>query len=545
MSRRRTQHVYIAGIETPCREIHCDFDVDQPIGTGTLVMRSPRLAHVDLAAPVRVEAGYDDEVRIIFDGRLASDTAGFDERGGTLRVAMEGHNKALWFRNDADVGFPGPMSLWDYVIALYYWRGVPHYLVDDTTSPDGATLMLGSNPDYKGGWIPLSTTASPGADIDRIGELFGYRSFDCPDGVTRFKRISGLPDGSYDAPFRAYAQGVNLRSVERSRTLTGIVNYWNVEGPTYTAPDTSEVAIRSFPASITPDERLGPTGVNRDDLQDDILSTVTLADAARNAHEIDSGAPPFRYGWTVRGDPEMQPGQVVTVRSSTLNGVRGGDLIDSLLGLIPVPLWLMRVSHSLTDRGWTTDMEGWAGGGEALPAGNDCVTTLLLGSEGRHLGNEYLSHYRRPNPDGIDTVKIPFTVPNDYSTATIRAKAHGCNSFVRNTESEASRFEIWQTVDGVYKSVMSGEMPRVPEYLERRLDYKPRSLPIRLEDGTTTTNPDYFWQDIVVPLTGRLIAGPADLKPISGKDSDVGDHDDFEISSVYLTVCGVGEPVAM
>ncbi len=95
MSRRRTQHVYIAGIETPCREIHCDFDVDQPIGIGTLVMRAPRLAHVDLAAPVRVEAGYDDEVRIIFDGRLASDTAGFDERGGTLRVAMEGHSKAL------------------------------------------------------------------------------------------------------------------------------------------------------------------------------------------------------------------------------------------------------------------------------------------------------------------------------------------------------------------------------------------------------------------------------------------------------------------
>lgn len=206
----------------------------------------------------------------------------------------------------------------------------------------------------------------------------------------------------------------------------------------------------------------------------------------------------MRYGWTATGDPEMSPGQVVTLRSPAVNGTWGTDLIDVLVGLLPVPMWLMRVSHRITPRGWTTPMHGWAGAGRAIASGVDCAYTTILGSKGRHVGNEYLGHYRRPNPDGLE-VKIPFTVAADYTTLTIRGLGHGTNSFVRNQESEASRFETWQ--GGQRKA--SGDMPRIPEYLERWLPYKPPSLPIRLEDGTSTMNADYFWQRMVSRSPGR------------------------------------------
>jgi len=526
VSRRRTQAVLIDGQEVPCREISTDHDVDRPVGTGTLAMVAPRPKALELGAPIQIYAGYDGAVLPIFTGTIPDREGAFTERGGEVRVSLEGPSKTLWYENEEAVGYNGPLSLKDYWRGLCAWCGVANALADDTTAPDGGQIILGSNPDYNGGWIPISTNTSPGADIDRIVELFGYRSFDTPQGPVRLKRISGFPEGSYEAAFRQYVQGQNLLGVDGSATIKGVVNYWEVFGPTYTAPDSGEVTIHDTPVSYTPDPRLGRRGVSHQEIKDDILVTTALARAARQAHEIDQSTPNVRYGWTATGDPEMSPGQVVTLQSPAVNGRRGGDLVDLLLGILPVPMWLMRVSHRITERGWTTAMEGWAGAGQAIASGVDCTYTTILGSEGRHFGNEYLSHYRRKNPDGL-TIKINFPVASDYTTLTIRGWHHGSNSFVRNQESEATRFEVWQF--GVRKA--SGDMPRSNEYLEQRRNY---SL-------------DSTWDPLVVAMTGSLVADPTgantQLWIVSGKDSDVGDNDDGEVRNLVAETCGVGVPV--
>ena len=531
-----TLYVLIGGIPTNCREVHTKHDVDQPIGTGSLVMSAPRPPWVQLAATVRVEAGYNGQVFKIFDGRIAEDDAAFSDQGRTFRVALEGWGKLLWYAQTVDQSVAGPARIDKIFNTFCSARGVPSYFSDASTNPNGTILNFGGVAEIDGGNVKVKRDTSPGDVIDRIGGHYGYRLFDTPNGTVRLQKVSGSPAGFYEDAFRNYQESreafiyPNDRSVldvRKTRTLAGMANYIEVLGARYTAANTSEVAVRSIPATVPFDARLGPSGVNRLPIRDEMILTNLRADYARNVYEIDRSTPYYRFSWSGVGDPELSPGQVVTMISPTVNGATGNDLADALEGAAPVTLWLMQVAHSITERGWTTSMEGWAGSGTAMPAGNDCVTTTILGTTGRHVGNETLSHYRRPTPDGL-TATIAFTVLDNYSTLTIYAKGHGCNSFVRNTASTASRFEIWQTVGGVYKSVASGEMPRLNENLEQRYPYGPT---------------DTYWQDMVIPLSGSLATGAADLKIISGKDSDVGDNDDYEVSSVRLKTCGVGQPV--
>ncbi|MDQ3540782.1 MAG: hypothetical protein M3440_08855, partial [Chloroflexota bacterium] len=382
---------------------------------------------------------------------------------------------------------------------------VPLSYADNATYPNGQTLNFGGLGRVNNGNVTIPKDSSPGEVLDRFGRLFGYRVYDRPDGYVRMKKISGLPVGDV---FRAYEQGVNVLDVRQTRTIKGMVNYWEVIGARYTNPDGSETALRSIPATVPFDARLGPSGVNRDAIRDADLVNLPRCDYCRNVQEIDRSTPYFRWTWTGVGDAEMSPGQVVSVTSPMVG--------------TNTRLWLMSVAHTFTDDEWTTAMSGWAGAGMALPAGNDCATQTLVGNGGFHLGNEYLGHYRRRNPDGT-TKTIPFSVTDGYSTLTIRGYAHGCNSFARNTDSTASRFEIWQ---GGAK-VAEGEMPRLDEDLEQRKNY----------------SIDSTWERIVVPLSGSLAAGSAELRIISGFDSQVGDRDDYECRDLILEVCGIGSPI--
>jgi hypothetical protein len=271
--------------------------------------------------------------------------------------------------------------------------------------------------------------------------------------------------------------------------------------------------VRSIPLEVPFDARFGPTGVRRLSVKDSAIVTNARADACRNVYEIDRSTPRLRWAWTATGDPDVMPGQVVSVTSPTVGS--------------NTSLWLMRVAHDGTESGWTTSMEGWAGAGAAMPAGDDCVIHTLVGSTGFHIGNEFLSHYRTPNPAGL-VKEIPFTVLDDYSTLTIRGFSHGANSFSGNTSSTASKFEIWQPHD-TERAVASGEFPRQNENLEQRLNY---SL-------------DSTWSPITIPLSGSMKSGSATLKIISGYDSAVGDYDDFECRDISITVCGVGEPAVI
>lgn len=504
-----TLRVLVNGIETPCAEVHTRHDVDTPIATGTLVMPAPRPANVGLGYDVKVEMGYDSQVFTVFDGLVADDDAAFGEGGGTLRVAIEGHGKRLWYTEHQDMTFTGMTPYREMFWALCKRRGVRLYWADNATYQNGQAIYFGGLGQVNNGNVTIPKNSSPGEVLGRFGRLFGYRIYDQPDGFVRLKKISGLPVGN---PFRSYTQGVDVLDIKQTRTLAGMVNYWEVIGARYTNPDGSETALRSIPAVVPNDPRLGPSGVNRASITDADLVNLLRCDYVRNVMEIDRSTPYFRWAWTALGDAELSPGQVVTLNSPTVGGTAN--------------VWLMSVAHSFTDEGWTTAMEGWAGAGQALPAGNDCVTRTLTASTGHHLGNETLSHYRRPQANAI-SVTVPFTVTGGYSTLTIFAYAHGCNSFAFNATSTASKFEIWQTQVDPGKPVASGDLPRLNENLEQRLDY----------------TLDSTWERIVVPLAGSLASGYAELRILSGIDSTVNDRDDYEIRDVVLRTCGVGQPV--
>lgn len=502
--------VTISGYDTPCLEFHSRHSVDDAVATGSLVLPTPMPGHVGPAAQVRIEAGYYGQLYTTFYGQVADDAMTFDEQGGTVRLAIEGWAKRLWHSQNQDIVLPGVITLKEIFRALCARQQVPFTFADETTFPNGTSLLFAGVSQVPGGnAVTVPADSAPGEVIDRLSRLYGYRCYDTPIGVVRLKKISGLPNPV--EVVRSYNEGVNLLSVGRTRTMAGMVNYWEIKGVRYTASDGSEVAIRSIPLTVPSDPRLGPTGVSRKSISDDAIVTQTRADHCRNVMEIDYSTPRLYWRWTTIGDAEMSPGHVVQVNSPTIGGG-------------PTTLWLMSVAQDFVDGSWTTSMEGWAGAGMALPAGDDCATQTLVGNGGFHIGNETLSHYRRPVPDGTTRV-IPFSVANGYSTLTIRGFAHGCNSFATNAASTASRFELWQ---GGAK-VAEGEMPRLNEDLEQRLNY----------------TVDATWERIVVPLSGSLAAGSAELRIIAGFDSTVGDVDDYECRNLVLTTCGIGQPIIL
>lgn len=524
--RRRTTRVLISGVDTPHREIQVDFDVDQPIATGSVTISAPRPAHVEIGAWVTVLAGYDGNTQVIFSGRIPEDVSAFNESGSEVRCELEGWGVYLNAYRAEDTTLPGATPLHDMFYAYCHEAGVPSYWSDLTFAPDGDLVRFGGVPDIDGGLIVVDADTSLLSDLSRRARLYGYRHYDTPSGVHRMTRVNGLPSAD---PVRAYTEPT-MKSVDKSRSMRGMANYIEVLGARYTqASPAEEVAIRSIPLAVTADPRFGATGVNKVTINDPDIVTQDRADDVRNVHEIDLGYDQLRWRWTIDGDPDLEPGTVVSVTSPTVAGYSAAGTVGEIIRNLPVNMWLMRVSHSITSSGWTTTLEGWFGGGQALPAGDDCVTQTLLGPEGRHVGNEWLSHYRRPNPDGLE-VEIPFTVADDYSTLTIRGIAHGANSFVGNTESTASRFEIWQTWYQPDRAMASGEFPRQDENLERRYPYGPT---------------DTYWSPISIPLSGSLKAGAATLKIISGNDSSVGDYDDYECANITLTTCGVGTPIVM
>lgn len=531
MAREFHLVVTINEIDTTVREVRATSDVDQPMSTGSIVIDAPRPGHVQPNAPITIYAGYDGEAHPIFVGNLADDEAQFDSRGGVITIDLEGPSRVLRWQNEDEIGFVGPMSLGVWWRSMCNHFGVPSYFADNTVDVSNNTLMRGNNPDV-GNWIPITVRRTPLSDMERIPRLFGYRHFDRLDGLTRLQRISGLPTmDPEDVP--NYIEGQNMMHVRRMQTMRNAANWWDIWGLRYEDSNGQEFAIHSFPASVTPDPRFGPTGIHRREIRDNDLDTEALAHACRNAHEIDFSTVQYRYRWTtVGGDGARQPGDQVAVQSPTVNGPDGPELIDQIVRFAPRMLWLMRVEHNISTNGWTTTLEGWAGNGQALPAGDDC-STQTLASGTVHLGNEYLWHYRVPSPNGNTSNqehRIDFSVANNYTTLTIICDAHGTNSFVRNQESTASRYEIWQDRGDGLERVASGELPRQPENLEKRYPY----------------SQDQYWeQDVVIPLRGNLTAGSAQLRILSGRDSDVGDYDDFEVKNVRLRTCGIGVPAVI
>lgn len=503
--------VWIDGVPTDCWEAHASHGTDQPIGTCTLVLPAPLPADI-FNKSILVQAGYPGAVRTIFNGRTPAHEATIDEQGKSGRIDATGWASLLDYGDHSDLRFDGPISLRRIFNALCKRRGVPHYRSEEILSVFGAVIRLGGVPEIDDGSLIIDRTNSPLTWLNQKAALFGYKVFDTPEGRVVQKRVSGLPTGSAAA---VYQEGVNCYRVRVRSDTRPMVTYWEVFGAKYTKSDGRQVAIRSIPDEVPFSAELDPPGYRRDSKRDPVLTSVSLADSARRVLEVDRSAPSEITSWEADGAPDRQPGDIVQVESTTcaVSGLR----------------WLTSIQQSVTDReGYYAQMEGWQGAGDILPSGDDCLMTTLATTT-YHLGTETLSWYDDPSPDGT-SVTIALTIPDEYSSLTIEADAHGCNSFYAgpiDDEDSSSTFEIWQRPDPSAPSSGDNAFRKVGDGI----------LPIMEEIAGTV-----HWQEIHIPISGSVKAGAAQLRLFSGFDASVGEYDDYEVKNIALVTCGVGSP---
>src|SRR5699024_8109092 len=146
-----------------------------------------------------------------------------------------------------------------------------------------------------------------------------------------------------------------------------------------------------------------------------------------------------------------------------------------------------------------------------------------------HLGDEVIPWYAVPGPSG-KSVRVGFTVPDDFFSLKIVLYAHGVNSYLLdagNTESTVSTLKFWQAGE----EVSSGTLDSLAEDYEQRLPY-----------GAGLTH----WTRVAIAMPNGLKRGRAELEIIAGEDSRLPPAtklDDFEIRNVDLYASGVGVPV--
>lgn len=494
------------GTEHDAFDVHTEHDIDGGIGTCDFTLEASDV--IDLGTKIKVQAGYGSAISTIFDGRIPDDEYAVTEDGWFTVYRAVGWSSLLTPPARTDLVYDtGETSLKTIFESLCLMRNVPNYLADNTQDVDGVEIALGGVAELDDGKIIIEKDTSLLDWLKRVCEMFEYYIYDTPSGIVRLGRFIGPPD-PVDI-VATYEEGAHVISLRKARSSVDIINDWEIRGASYTSEaDGSTVAIRTFPLEV-PNDPLLPLGYAHGEIQDEILSTLELAEMVRKAKEIRYGVITPLWTWECEGDPERQIGDGVKVISNEL-----AEEAD---------VFITRITQTVSDEGYWAEMSGLAGAGEPNPPGNDCISIPLLTGT-IHLGNETLNNYRIKKFQGIEK-KIAFTVPDDYSSLTIRGFAHGSNSFVGNTDSTASRFEIHQ--GSPLEKVSEGELPRQVE-----------SLTIPYGTGF-----DNNWTAITIPLTGSLTEGSAELRILSGFDSDVGDRDDFEVRDLTLTACGVGSPI--
>lgn len=514
--------VTIAGTPYRALGVETQHGVDRPVGTATITLAQPEtggtLAELRdrwLNRPIEAQIGYVEHggAARVFAGRIDSIARAYDRSGYSLTVKASGYATLLDFPSEDDITFEGNTRLYDIVRSLCTMRGLPMFGGELITYPNSATeVRLGGVSHVDEGKIIIPRRTSPLRWIVQKLQLFGYRGFDRPDGMFWWQRVNGKPTGS---PVETFTQGLNLFSLGRNDDISGMVTWWDVEGANWTDDDGIAVKIRSFPGTVPPDSGgfVTPPGYVRQPLSDPALVTQALADAARNAHELDTGGPQEDDTWRYIGNTTIQPGHTVAITSG-------------LMEMSAAKRWVMNVDHSSSGRGIRTTWRGWTGVGNALVAGND-ETRIRVFTEPRHIGDEYVAWYGQQAPQG-KVIQFDITIPATYTAIILEGWAHGCNSQLlegTSTELEVSKIEVWQ--GGGDKPVGTGTLPSMPEEYEKRLPY-----------GSGTTH----WQRFRIPVPGRLEPGMATVKLLAGENRGAG-YDDYEVQQLDLVMTGTGVPV--
>lgn len=514
--------VTIAGVPYRALGVETQHGVDRPIGTATITLAPPvtggglaELRNRWLNRPIEAQIGYAEHggASRVFAGRIDSISRSFDRNGYSISVRASGWATLLDFPSEEDIVFAGNTKLYDIIRSLCTMRGLPMFGGELIRYPTSSSdVRLGGITHVDEGKVIIPRRTSPLRWITQKLQLFGYRAFDRPDGMFWWQRVNGKPIA---APVQAFTQGENLLSLSRDDDVSGMVTWWDVEGASWTDDDGIPVKIRSFPGTVPPDSGgfVTPPGYVRGSISDNALVTQALADAVRNAHEIDTGGPQEDDTWRYVGNTTIQPGHTVAITSG-------------LMEMSAAKRWVMNVDHSSSARGIRTTWRGWTGAGNALAAGND-ETRVRVFTDPRHIGDEYVAWYAVPNPNG-KVIQFDITIPNTYTALVLEGWAHGCNSQLldgASTELEVSKIEVWQ--GGGDKAVGTGTLPSMPEDYEKRLPY-----------GAGTTH----WQRFRIPVPGKLDPGVATVKLLAGENRGAG-HDDYEIQQLDLVMTGTGYPV--
>lgn len=509
--------VLVGGVATTCTAVTTRYSVDEPVGTCMLTLPLPLPANVTFGADVEVQAGYPGAVGAIFRGVVPTLRGAISRTGRTATIIAASHGGRLARKDTNDLVLSGPISLKAIFESLCSRRLVLSYRSDDTTAPDGSTVItFGNNSDANGRTVTIPRTTQAIDFLSRTARLVGYRVFDTPEGV-RQQRVSGMPNSA--ATFKV-VEAWNALDLTWEGDANAIVNYREVFGADYTDADGIQTPIRSIAETVPNNPILAAIwgeGYQRDELSDNLIDEYWLADIVRNVAEIDAGDVRETVTWETHGAPDLMPGDVAEVRSDTL----------ALAGR----QWVMSVQHTMSsDRGFKTTCTGWRGAGSALPAGNDCVVTPIPGGPFR-LGDEYLPWYSVPSPYPGPVI-IPFTVTEHYTSLAIYGLAHGSNSqFIggQNTDLTISRFEIHQNGE----KIGEGNLPVLDENYAQQLPY---------------STSDEYWDRFVIPISGtaNLEPGTAELRIIAGENSSLPSstkRDDLEVKDLVLRSCGVGVPV--
>lgn len=520
--------VLVGGRSVRCVEASTSHGVKQPIGTCSFVISAPVPSYVTVNVPVTVQMGYPGVTLIVFDGHIPNHAAAIDEQGRWATINAVGPAAFLDYPDFADLRFIGPMSLTRIFRGLCARRGVPAFHSDEVLSILGNVIELGGVDEIDGGDVLIPRSISPLQWLTQKAELFGYAVFDTPRGYTVLRRVSGLPS---DVPVATYAERFNAYRFSRNTDTASQITYWEVKGATYTsAVDGRTVAVRSIPDAVPYAAELDPPGYRKATIQDASLVSTGLAKVCRQVHEIDHAEPTETTTWEADGDPNRQPGDVVEV-SSYICGVSGTR-------------WLMHLNQSVSDQGYYAQMEGWAGAGSRLPSGDDCVS-MRVGSGSYHIGDETLTHFADPTPDGVflspsdpvRTVKVAFTVPAAYASLTFEARAHSTNDHLSSddTNSTWSTWEVWQLPDPTLPANdNTNQLRRVGS----------GNLPVLIDGGGSVhyLTDQSAWSDIVIPVTGSLAAGDAELRLLSGHNPTTDLYDDYEVKEITAIICGAGSP---
>lgn len=531
--------VYVDGVPFEHLAWDARFGVRET-STATITMELPRPAAIHENARIDIHAGHNDLVGPMFSGRVPGWDGAISDRGNLLTARAVGWSSLLAYRDRFDLVWEGPIRAQDLFDAACARRDVPSYRADAVVDPSGSiAIALGGNPQIDGGRVTIPAASTPLSWLRTASEPFGYRVYDAPDGTVRLSRVSGIPLG---APAIAFAEGVNVFGARSTHDTSGLVNYWDIHGPTYQDAYGATIPIRAFPASVPPNPLIPVNGgISYQPYTNALLVTQQLAEVVRQVHEIDTATAAAPVRWDGIAVPGIGPGDAVTVVSPTLRrraGLTGfDDLFDQIAANIPVPYWITGIRMQYAPgSGLTATYEGWLGGSTSLPAGEN--RTAIPVQEGPvHLGNETLSHYAVPVPDapigGAYRRDWTVTIPERATAVNVRGWHHGTNSQViggEQTELEVTRWELWADPVNDERAIASGVMPAVAEELALRRPYAQFS---EADPG--------FWVPFAINLS-RVDPGSYTLRLVSGVKAG---PDDFEVRLVSLDVWGIAEPVIL